>query len=150
MKKLMNTCLAHFDTMPTLVNGKVVIFHPERNGYKRHSVAKSVKIEDNFDPMDYSILNHPKYNECIVYSTQAERDDVAINQYWKKRLNIRIGDKIHVRFRRGIYTVIGIRGNELVISCQNWKTQGLPDRTIKLSDFVAFAGGLHSTRVIRG
>ena len=61
------------------------------------------------------------------------------------------GDKIHLKSKEGIYTVVKTESNGVHVSCKTWiNNQGRPD--IIPTEFFAFneikclAGGYHNTR----
>jgi len=80
MKK--NIILSELCTLPLLVNGKVAII--EEGGYELLNPARYTNIEDNFNPLDYSILIHDVYARCIVYSTSKEKEQYLVNKQLRK------------------------------------------------------------------
>ena len=58
--------------------------------------------------------------------------------------NLRIGDKIHIKSRDGLYTFLKkdfITG-EIHITCKRWKYEDSPIRVTSFDDFKCLAGGL--------
>lgn len=135
--------------LPELIYGKVCIF--ENEGYTLLNPSKYTSIKDGFDPLDYAILVHPKYNRCIVYSNKADKIHFLVNKKYKELLNtkkkfepFRLNDKIHIHSRQGIYEIIGISDEFIEISCNKWKYADKKSIFIPKNDFKCLAGGLHN------
>jgi len=142
----MNILLASVYALPELVNGKVCVINDD-NTYTLYNPARNCQITDNYDPMNYSILIHEKYSKCIVYSRKEEREHFLVNQQVKKlrRPSYRVGDRIHIHSRRGIYTIVELKPSSIVITCKKWQYDPM-NSTVEIphSDFSALAGGLHN------
>jgi hypothetical protein len=135
--------------LPELIYGKVCIF--EEGKYTLLNPSQYTSIRDGFDPLDYAILVHPKYNRCIVYSNKSDKIHFLVNKKYKELLEtkkkldpFRLNDKIHIHSRQGIYEIIGI-GNEFIeISCNKWKYTNTISIKVPKNDFKCLAGGLHN------
>jgi hypothetical protein len=55
---------------------------------------------------------------------------------------IMIGDKIHIKSRQGIYTVVKTTRNEIFLTCKIWSYSETPIRVTTYDDFKCFAGGI--------
>ena len=143
-----NQILASLITLPELINGKVCIIK-ENGTYELLNPSKFTTITDNFNPLDYSILISEKYCRCIVYSKQSEKEYYLVNKQYKELLNkskktpelYRIGDKIHITSRRGIYEIIAIYNNTIEITCNKWSYQDNKTMVISKQEFQCLAGG---------
>jgi len=142
----MNILLASVIHLPEMINGKVCVIIDDKKILLRPS--KGTEISDNFDPMEYSILIHEKYNKCIVYSTEKERVDYIIKQRYKHLYReperFRVGDRIHIYSRAGIYEVVSTVLDTIEITCGKWQRTPYKTMVIKKSDFRALAGGLNN------
>ena len=61
------------------------------------------------------------------------------------------GDKIHLKSKEGMYTVVATRINGLYISCKMWQAinnhpKFIVKKWIEYSDIKCLAGGLHNRR----
>lgn len=140
----MNILLASLTTLPKLVNGKVCVINDDGT-YSLYAPSRYISMNDGFNPMNYSILVSPIY-KCVVYSTTKEKEEFLVNQQIRQ-MNLtvyRIGDKIHIHSRRGIYTIVGICDDYITITCNKWQYDKNPTRRIHKSEFCALAGGLHN------
>lgn len=138
----MNINLATFADKPQLIEGKIVVLN---NGYSSsYYPSSNTHIKENFNPIHYSILNHPKYRPCIVYASSSEINDVIFdcleNTKKHRNININIGQRIHLQSRQGIYTVVSFDATTITLTCNKWRYD---NRTIKVfkSDFKCLAGG---------
>lgn len=147
-KQTMNILLASVKSLPLLVEGKVAVINAD-GSYSLYNPSRYTEIRDNYDPMKYSILVHEKYNKCIVYSNSQERRDYLV----KKQLDIlnskympyRVGDRIHIHSRRGIYELVAIEDEKLKITCDKWrKYEPNPYHYVAKTDFAGLAGGMYN------
>lgn len=146
---LKNILLASVLHLPELIDGKVCII---RNGqYKLLNPSRYTTISENFNPMNYSILIHEKYRECIVYSTKSEQVNFLINKKYKQLIIdkkmpdlFKLKDKIHIYSRRGIYEIISIFEDTIEITCKKWQYEEKKSIVISKKDFKCLAGGLHN------
>lgn len=141
----MNIILASVKTLPNLINGKICVINDDGT-YSLYNPAKNVIIEDGFNPERFSILNNPKYSKCIVYSTIKEYECYLVNKQIKRNYfpECRIGDRIHIHSRRGIYTVVSIDADSIYITCNKWKYDANPVHRIPKTDFRCLAGGIYN------
>lgn len=142
----MNTILSSLCVLPKLINGKVCIVHTNGN-YELLNPTKHTTISDGFDPMDYSILISDKYPRCIVHSSRQEREHYLVNKVYKeyyRPIPYRIGDRIHIKSRRGLYRIVDIWDKHIVITCNRWQYEDNSNHVIPKEDFAALAGGIHN------
>lgn len=150
--------LASLRCLPKLVNGKVVIINDD-NTYKLCSVPYTITIADDYNPMNYSILNNKKWTNLVVNSIKSEREDYLVYKQTNKQINkqinkplyasYRVGDKIHINSRRGIYTLIAINADKsLTITCNKWQYEDNKTHTIPAEDFKCLAGGHYNAAYI--
>jgi hypothetical protein len=143
----MNILLASVKCLPKLIYGKVAVVN-EDGTYNLYNPSKNTKMEDDYNPMNYSILVHPKYKKCIVESNRNEQQHYLVNKQIKelrqKSCHYRIGDKIHIHSRQGIYEIVGIDGDYIKITCRMWQYDANPIHIIHANDFKCLAGGLHN------
>jgi hypothetical protein len=143
----MNILLASVKCLPKLINGKVAVIN-ENGTYALYKPSRYTTILDDYNPMHYSILVHPKYNKCIVHSTTHDQESYLVSKQIKeiqqKSLSYRIGDKIHIYSRQGIYEIVGIDGDYIKITCRMWQYDANPIHIIHANDFKCLAGGLHN------
>ena len=145
----MNILLASMICLPKLVNGKVAVIN-DNDTYTLYKPSIYTKIEDNYDPLKYSILIHKKYSKCIIYSTPYDQESYLVNKQIKELKqnkfapSYRIGDKIHIHSRQGIYELVGIDGDYIKITCRMWQYDANPIHIIHANDFKCLAGGLHN------
>ncbi len=135
------TILASLQTLPLLVEGRVAII--DGNTYTLYKPAKGIEIKDNFDPIQYALLTESdKYHPCIVYAKKNLRHDFLVNRQLKRRC--KVGDKIHLHSRRGIYQVVKITDEFIHITCNKWQYEESPVRVTGHENFAALAGGYHN------
>jgi len=145
----MNIILASLTTLPELINGKLCIIN-DNGSYELLNPSQYTTIQDNYNPMDYSILISSKYSRCIVYSTQSEKNNYLVNKQYQKLINkskntpelFRISDKIHITSRRGIYEIVAIYKDTIEITCNKWQYQDNKTMIISKEDFQCLAGGI--------
>ena len=143
----MNILLASVKCLPKLINGKVAVINKDGT-YTLYKPSRYTTISDDYNPMNYSILVHPKYKKCIVESNRKEQEHYLVNKQVKelkqKSCHYRIGDKIHIHSRQGIYEIVGIDGDYIKITCRMWQYDANPIHIIHANDFKCLAGGLHN------
>lgn len=136
--------LASVKCLPNLIDGKVCVIKDD-NTYTLYKPSKYTEIKDGFDPTEYGILIHNVYSKCIVRMTASERTDYLVNQEYKKMITpspvYRAGDSIHINSRRGIYRIVDIVDDCLIITCNKWSRDPDPNHIVKKSDFKCLAGG---------
>lgn len=141
----MKIILASLNHVPYLINGKVCVYY-DVDSYKLYKPSRHTIIDQTFDPIDYSILDNGKYS-CVIHSTYKEKEDYMARQAVKNILTpcpYRLGDKIHIHSRRGIYEIVRITTHSLHITCKKWQYTEAPIQIIQKKDFAALAGGLHN------
>ena len=87
-----NEILAGKICLPLLVKGRVAIIVDGE--YELLRPTSNTDIEDNFNPIRYSILIHDKYPRCIVYSTEKEEESYLVNDQMKDIERVREFNKI--------------------------------------------------------
>ena len=134
--------LSNLKCLPKLVNGKVAIVI--ENDYILARVPYTISIKDDYNPMDYSLLNDEKWTNLIVYSTPKEKEAFLVNKQFQSLYvpKYRVGDSIHIHSRRGIYKLIEIRQDSLIITCKKWQYEENPLHEIPKNDFQCLAGGV--------
>ena len=140
----MNILLASLKCLPLLVNGKVAVIN-EDNTYTLYNPGRYTTISDNYNPVDYSILISEKWSKCIIHSNIKEKERWLVNSQLKKSvISYRIGDKIHIHSRRGMYELVNIVGDTLHITCKKWQDEINPIHIIHKNDFMSLAGGIYN------
>lgn len=136
--------LSSLNCLPKLVNGKVAI--TIGNDYILARVPYTISIKDDYNPMDYSLLNDEKWTNLIVHSTSKEKEAFLVNKQLQGLYvpKYRVGDSIHIRSRRGIYELVEIRQHSLIITCGKWQYEENPLHEILKSDFQCLAGGIYN------
>ena len=143
----MRTILAKLNCLPKLVEGKVIIINDD-NTYSAYKPSQYCTIADDFDPINYCLLKTSRY-ECIVHSDAKDKERYLVNKqirdmYTRKYPSIRVGDRIHIHSRQGIYTVEEIRKSSIVITCKVWQHSDHKYVEVDFADFKCLAGGLHN------
>jgi hypothetical protein len=141
--------LANVPHLPELINGKVCVFNNE-GGYRLIRISGyATPIADNFNPIDYCIYVPKGYSECIINSCDKDREHYLVNKGFKSLLGIykpevsyRVEDKIHLHSRNGIYTIVEIDRESLVITCKKWQYTDFPTLKVHKADFKCLAGGI--------
>ena len=144
----MRTLLAALNCLPKLVNGKVVIINDD-NTYSTYKPSQYCTIADDYDPTKYCLLKTSRY-ECIVHADSKDIEKYLVNKQYqelfaRKFPAIRVGDRIHIHSRRGMYTVHEIRKASIVITCNKWQHTDHKYVQIDIADFKCLAGGLNNT-----
>ena len=154
----MTTSLVKFKVLPKLIRGKVCILNDD-NTYNLYNPSKYTKISDDFNPLEYSLLTGTKYCDCIVYSKNSDIDKYLVNQQLKEieekkqktvspNEKYKIGDSIHLKSKDGIYKIVDIGKNNLVITCNKWQSEKNPLHLVSKHDFHCLAGGLYNLKHI--
>lgn len=141
--------LATVPHLPELINGKVCVFNNE-GGYRLIRLSKYTHpLPDNFNPEDYCIYTTKAGYDCIISSTPKDREKFLVNKGYRELLGIykpkhsyRVEDKIHLHSRNGIYTIVEIDRESLVITCKKWQYTDFPTLKVHKSDFKCLAGGI--------
>lgn len=147
----MNILLATLNVLPNLVYGQVAVMKEDGN-YVFYKPSRYTKIEDGFNPMDYSILVSDKYSPCIINSHSSERMVYLADKQVKELANkplCNVGDRIHIKSRRGIYQVVCVCNDTITITCDKWiKYEKQPYKAIHKNDFDRLAGGYYNRRFL--
>jgi len=141
-----NILLSSVNTLPKLINGKVCVLN-ENGSVSLYNPSKYTIINDHFDPMKYSILIHPTYYRCIIYSTTNDQEAYLVDKQIKEinakkafSPNYKIGDRIHLHSKRGTYEIIDMSEDTVTITCKKWSYESRPFQVISNRDFCALAG----------
>jgi hypothetical protein len=124
----MNTCLAHFNTLPKLIEGKVCIL--DNSGYSLHSASATTVIKDDFNPLNYSLLpKNSKWGSIVVYSSSSERESYLLfklieQQHKSLHIQFHVGDKVHLYSKNGTYSIIEFLDGQVRIGCKKWTYEG--------------------------
>lgn len=140
--------LATVPHLPELINGKVCVF--ERGCYRLIRISGYAKpIVDNFNPEDYCIYITKSQSECIIDSCGKDKQDYLVNKRYREVFgnakpvqSYRVDDKIHLHSRNGIYTIVEIDRESIVITCKKWIETSNPTLKVHKSDFKCLAGGI--------
>jgi hypothetical protein len=143
--------LANVPHLPELINGKVCVF--ENGGYRLIRLSKYTHpLPDNFNPEDYCIYTTKAGYDCIISSEPKDREHYLVNKGVKTLLGItkpkqsyRVDDKIHLYSRNGIYTIVEIDRESLVITCKKWQYTDFPTLKVHKADFKCLAGGIKNS-----
>lgn len=143
------TLLALKHCLPLLINGKIAIINDSKNTYTLYRIAKWIKIEDNYNPLDYSLVKDDKWGYFIDTANRGEKEQYQVFlQLGKEKIlkvnPYRIGDKIHLHSRRGIYEVVDIDSKYITITCKKWQYEPQPNVITLKSDFKCLAGGIYN------
>lgn len=136
------TLLIELNVLPELVNGKVAVLNTN-NTYSLYHSFKDCTIANNFNPLDYCLVETDKY-KGIGYSHTDDKERYLVRKQLNATINFRKGDKIHINSRRGIYEVVFSTYHNIVITCGKWQRQELPNHIIPINDFKCLAGGYHN------
>lgn len=115
------------------------------------TVAEDVTICDNYNPECFSI-NKINNSQLLYY---ASPDDTAYHKLiglymlLKNRYQYKVGNRIHLKTFQGMYKIIAMDHQHVIITCNKWKTLGKPDVKVKIEDIKCLAGGLNSLNLIR-
>jgi hypothetical protein len=152
-----------------LVNNKFVIFDIANNTYKTYNPGKYTNpVPQEFNPEDYALLVTDRYS-IVVDATARMRENYIVNKLWREqnsnnkqlkyrdiskseRRQYKIGDKVHLKDKDGIYTISDIienndifgLGTTIRLTCNTWQHSDRPFRSFDLSCIKCLAGGLHN------
>lgn len=78
----------------------------------------------------------------LIKMLSSESDPILQEQRRLKQMkNLKTGNKIHIKSRRGIYEVVKATKNEIYLTCKIWSYEENPIRVITYDDFKCLAGG---------
>jgi predicted nucleic-acid-binding Zn-ribbon protein len=148
MSAMNKVLLANVMHLPELINGKVCVIN--NGNYRLIRIGKYThKIEDNFDPMEYCIYTTKAGYDCIISSEPKDREGYLVNKGFRSLLGIykpevsyKVDDKIHLHSRHGIYTIVDIGKDFLVVTCKKWQYTDFPTLKVHKADFKCLAGGI--------
>ena len=170
------TLLAELNCLKTLVNGKFIIVDITNNTYKGYYAGRYTNqpVPQVFNPENYALLVTDKYS-IVIDATDKMKEKYLVNKLWKEqnstninlkykdlstkdvekkiRHSYRIGDKIHLKEKSGIYTICDIISNEkhfdsdiVTLTCGTWKYTDFPIRTYPISSIKCLAGKINLSR----
>jgi hypothetical protein len=164
------TILAELTCLTKLVNNKFVIVDIANNTYKMYNPGKYTNpVPQEFNPENYALLVTDRYS-IVVDATARMRENYLVNKLWREqnsnnkqlkyrnlnknvsRRKYKVGDKVHLKDKNGIYTISDIIenndifGNDTVVrlTCNTWEHTDRPFRSFDLSCIKCLAGGLHN------
>jgi hypothetical protein len=165
--------LANYEVLPNLVQGKVIALNCPYGKQLDYTVGGrkislltigkyTVQPDGPFKPEYYEILNTKQYT-VLVNSKQgpvlkavtdylnAKQNSIVedLMNYVKSHQpeNYRIGDKIHLKEKMGVYIISNIEGNDVWITCKKWQYNPKESdrfRKISMDSIKCLAGGLHN------
>ena len=165
--------LANYEVLPTLVKGKVIAIDCPFGKKLDYTVAGrtislltigkfTVVPDGQINPADYDILETSTYTVLVN-----SKDGVylkAVSDYLKSKqtsivdelmkymktsesVTYKVGDRIHLKEKMGIYQIHDIQDNTVIITCKKWQYNPKESdryRTITLDDIKCLAGGLNN------
>lgn len=156
MKKF--TILAELTCLNKLVNGKVIVINVNDNTYNKYNPSQYCNIKDGFNPENYALLETDKYS-VIVDATPKMREQYLVNKIWQEQCkdaalknkqlidtynSYKVGDKIHLKSKDGIYTITSVSDHYVTISCKKWEIEGKCNMLVNKDDIKCKAGGIYS------
>jgi hypothetical protein len=155
------TLLADLTCLKTLVNGKFVIVDVSTNTYRMYNPGRYCSpVPKEFNPEDYALLITDKYS-IVIEATPKLKEKYLVNKLWKEqctnkllkyrdlnvntnRHNYKVGDKIHLHDKDGIYTIHEVNGDDFSLTCGTWKYTDKPVRYFHISGIKCLAGGINN------
>lgn len=154
------TPLGHLLVLPKLVNGKVAIVDSTTGTYCLHSISKYCSIyqptsnDMSFSPECFTLLQTVDYT-CIVDAYESEKTSSILNSFYdlykeyigpSKINSVYVGNRVHLKSKRGTYTVTKISDRTFTITCFKWRGE---ERDVPWNDFHCLAGGLFNHMINR-
>lgn len=165
--------LANYEVLPNLVQGKVIAlncpygkqldFTIDGRKISMLTVGKYTIIPDGpIKPEDYDILNTSQYTILVnskhgtvlkaVKDYLITKQSSIINELMKyvnddQPVTYKVGDRIHLKDKMGMYTIHSIHNNDVVITCKKWQYNPKESdkyKSIKLNDIKCLAGGFEN------
>lgn len=165
--------LANYEVLPTLVNGKVIALDCPYGKKLDYTVAGrtislltigkfTVVPDGQFNPEYYDILETPKYTLLVnnkdglylktVSEYLGKKQSSIVDKLMKhmktsEPVTYKVGDRIHLKDKMGIYQISYIQGNNVTITCKKWQYNPKESdkyRAITLDDIKCLAGGLNN------
>lgn len=170
------TLLAELTCLTTLVNNKFIIVDIATNTYKGYYAGRYTKqpVPKEFNPEDYALVVTDRYS-IVVDATDKMKEKYLVNKLWKEQCtnkllkyrdlnskdvekrsikhSYKIGDRIHLKEKGGIYTIHEIISDEkhfdediIRLTCSIWTYTDRPIRSYPISSIKCLAGGIHLSR----
>jgi len=138
------TLLANLFCLPKIVNNKVAVIN-QNSTYSLYRVPQWVSISDDYNPEKYVLVKDSRWGFFIDYIRAKDMEKYLVyKQLQFKIFTARLHDKIHIHSRKGIYTVVDIKPECMVITCRKWQNERHPLHYVPLSDFKSLAGGINN------
>lgn len=151
------TSLIKYNVLPYVVGNRIYI-HQNDNIVGYMPISRFCSLYDSPDGTVVDLVNFVAMttktivSPFIVNATYSEKNQAIAEMYLERNKNVKIyvGDKIHITLKRGIYTVISVKHDHLLISCETWKQQfyrkqrSTPCEKISIANYAAHAGGRHN------
>jgi hypothetical protein len=151
------TLLADLTCLKTLVIGKFVIVDSSTNTYKMYNPGRYCgPVPKEFNPEDYALLITDRY-AIVIEATSKMRENYIVNKLWREQIAnnkeidnspskivYRVGDKIHLKEKDGIYTINEIDKDSVRLTCNTWQYTPEPIRWYHLEDIKCLAGGTNN------
>jgi hypothetical protein len=153
--------LADLNCLNKLVNGKFVIVDVSTNTYKMYYPGRYTNpVPETFNPEDYALLIRNGYS-VIIDATPKMKENHLVNKLWREqnannkelkyrelnvntnRHNYKVGDRVHLNDKDGIYTVHEVNGDDISLTCSTWKYTDKPIRYFHISGIKCLAGGIN-------
>jgi len=120
-----------------------------------------IKAEDYdiLETSQYTVLVNSKYGtvlnavkEYLLASRKNTKQVSLIDELMKymntsEPVTYKVGDRIHLKEKMGIYVIHSIQGNTVIITCKKWQYNPKESdkyRTVSLDDIKCLAGGLNN------
>lgn len=150
------TPLGRLLVLPKLLNGKVVIVHPDTGDYKVAPLSRYATAfkPGFFDHTKYTLLQTPEYT-CVVNATEDEMIDSNVKEFYQlyksykeltKPPSLVVGNRVHLKSKNGTYTVTSLNKDTFTITCAKWHGQ---TKDIPYSDFHCLAGGMYNHMLLQ-
>lgn len=162
--------LSNYEVLPNLVQGKVIALNCPYgkqldltiNGKKislltvgRYTVLSDGPINpENYDILEtsqYTVLINAKYGPVVkaVKDYLNAKQTSIINELTKyindnKPVTYKVGDKIHLKDKMGMYVIHDIQDNSVIITCKKWHYNPKESdkyRVITIDQIKCLAGG---------
>ena len=105
------------------------------------------RILDNYDAYAYSInkvnntqkLYYSHYGDAKLHQLVKEYKEV------KSMYTYKVGNRVELKTFKGSYLIVAINKDNARITCKKWKTEGKPDKFIKVSDIKGLASNTYNS-----
>lgn len=165
--------LANYEVLPNLVQGKVIALDCPYGkqldftvGGRKISLLTigkyTVQPDGPIKPEDYDILETPQYSVLVnakhgpvlkaVKDYLSTKQVSLIDEIMKyvndhQPVTYKVGDRIHLKEKMGMYTIHSINDDNVVITCKKWQYNPKESdkyRVIKLDAIKCLAGGFQN------